>query len=111
MKSFRIHQIILDKRTYIFKKLDDAIFSNTISENKLKKFVSRRTTSKTDNELMIRDYISIEKIKISKNNIQMLILDQIFEIDVRQNDILEREILINEQNISDHDVEVQISFS
>ena len=94
LKFFRIFQTFFQKDIYIIAKLDEAELKNTMSENRLKKFYSRKT-------------VNFEIFSKNENS-NAKFVNSVLKDDQLYSDEKDFEYLINEKNISRTEIKIRI---
>ena len=94
LKSFRIFQAFSQKDIYIIAKLDETELKNTVSENRLKKFYSRKT-------------VNFEIFSKNENS-NAKFVNSVLKNDQFYSDEEEFEYLMNEKDISRTEIKIRI---
>ena len=102
LKFFRIFQTFSQKSIYIIAKLNETKLKNTVSENKLKKFYSRKTV---DFEILSKN---ANQFEVSLKNSNAKFVNFVLENDQLYSDEKDFEYLMNEKDIFRTKIEVRI---
>ena len=102
LKFFRIAQAFFQKDIYIIAKLNEAELRNTVSENKLKKFYSRKTVNF---EIVSKN---ANQFEVSLKNSNAKFVNSILENDQFYFNEKDFEYLMNEKNIFRTEIKVKI---